>query len=62
MNERTESPEMNLRINTLIMRGLSAAEAEAQAKWESGADESPVTVRRCELGGCVITSPHKHGI
>lgn len=31
---RTESPELNRRINTLIMRGLDATEAEAQARRE----------------------------
>jgi hypothetical protein len=35
-SERTESAEMNRRICTLIMRGLSASEAKAQA--ERGAD------------------------
>jgi hypothetical protein len=33
---RTESRELNLRINTLIMRGLSASEARYQALTEQG--------------------------
>ncbi len=37
MNTRTESPEMNRRICTLIMRGLSATEATAQAQREASA-------------------------
>lgn len=59
--ERTESEELNRRISTLIMRGLSAAEAEAQARWEASGEEAPVWVRRCEHHGCVITAPHRHG-
>ena len=35
MSERTESEEMNRRIITLIMRGLSATEAAAQAVREA---------------------------
>ena len=35
MNTRTESPETNRRICTLIMRGLSATEATEQAKREA---------------------------
>lgn len=37
MNERTETPEMNRRICTLIMRGLSATEATEQAQREDAA-------------------------
>ena len=37
---RTETPEMNLRINTLIMRGLSATQATEQAHAEAEADKS----------------------
>jgi hypothetical protein len=33
---RTESQELNTRINTLIMRGLSASEARHQALTEQG--------------------------
>ena len=34
MDNRTETPEMNRRVCTLIMRGLSATEATAQAEAE----------------------------
>ena len=35
MDERTGTPEMNRRICTLIMRGLSATEAAEQARREA---------------------------
>jgi hypothetical protein len=62
MNERTESREMNTRINTLIMRGLTAAEARTQAEWELATPDSrPVWIRTCDRPGCVLTSTHRHG-
>jgi hypothetical protein len=38
---RTESPELNRRINTLIMRGLSATEATDQATAEQATGSRP---------------------
>jgi hypothetical protein len=72
MNERTESREMNIRISTLIMRGLSATEAKRQAVAEESAELTrkvaadnavePLWVRTCNRPGCVLTSQHRHGI
>ena len=39
-NERTESREMNIRICTLIMRGLSATEATLPVKFLSNGGRS----------------------
>jgi hypothetical protein len=57
--ERTETPEMNRRINTLIMRGLSATDATTQAHREMA--DHPVWVKVCRHPGCVITRSHSHG-
>ncbi len=56
--------ETNTRINTLIMRGLTAADAAAQASREAAGAETdrPVWVRTCGHPGCVLTTRHGHGM